>query len=695
MSRTAATAPPPRPATPGAPEGATAPTVTVGEAVVGVAVAVVAVVGQTSLALAHGRVWSLAALAVLSAAIVGALALWVVRTEGRPQVRVDARQLGVLGVVGVAGLALFLPGFPVGMAGWDPGVYVEHALAIPRTGAYDLADPVLAVDPTLPGAVDGDGVRFPGLDAETVEPGRSVPGFYHLYAALLAPAGDVAGEAGVVNVNPLLALLATWAATLVGWRCFGPLAGGLTGALLATNMMWVWHARLPSSEVLTALLVLAATLGIAVAVQERWHPAAALAGVVTGGVFLARADGMILVVLAVAGLSALAAAGRFDRRAGWYAVGLAVVAPHALAQAYHFADHYTRGQGLPGPTVLVGVVALLAGVGALAGAARTGRAGPATGALQRPLATVDRLVARGATPAGRRRLGTAATALLGLVLVYNVARPLLSDVVLAPGADPNAAHDHYDPRSLLRLSWFLTPEGIVAAWAGLAVMALRPWRLERWVAVTPALALLPLYLQQPRISARLMWWTRRFVPYTLAGLLLLAGVAFAAGLAWRGRHHRVVRGLTGAAAAVMVASQLAMSLPLRSHDELEGSLDIHHEVAALAPDGDALFLWVAGTGSAEAFASTLLYRTGAAVGRLPAEATANDVAEWLAAFPDRPAHLVADGTLLPPGMDDLDAEPVHRVREELPLWRLTYDERPDDATTMSFDFTVWRLPRDA
>jgi hypothetical protein len=576
------------------------------------------------------------------------------------------------------------------MAGWDPGVYVAHGLAIPRTGAFDLPDPALAAGADLPGAVDEAEVRFPGLTASPHHEDRALPGFYHLYAALLAPAGAVAGPGGVVNVNPLLGLLASLTTALVAWRAFGPVAGGLAGVLATVNMIGVWHARYPTSEVLTQLLLVGAALGVVVAVETRWRLAAGLGGALTGLVFVARADGMVVVALAVAALAALAAAGRLDERARWFAAGLAVVLPHALVQAYHLARPYTLGQGLPRLPVLLVMLALPVAVGAALARARR-----SPGRLTPLVRAGDRALAWATTRRGRLVLGSTVVGLVVAVLAYNALRPLLGPDALPAGTDPNAAGTFYARRSLHRLAMFLTWPGIALVVGGVALTALRPWRFGRWVVVTPALVLLPLYLQNPRIATRLIWWTRRFVPYNLTGLVLLIAVALAAGLLHRGWGRPVVRAGSVLGSVALVVVLLSMSLPLRAHRELEGSLAIVDEVAALAPAGDALVLWSQapgpGVGSADAFASTLLYRTGAAVSRLPAGATPDDVAAWTAALPDRPTFLVADGDDLPPPLAGLPGRAVTRVRRDLPLWELTYDERPSRAVAMSFHFTVWRL----
>jgi hypothetical protein len=669
------------------------PTLTLGEVLVGTAVLIVAVIAESGLVLVHLRLWSLPAAVGVSATVVALVVAGAWRSRHRPAVRTEPAQLAALAAVGIIGAALFFPGFPAGMVGWDPGIYVNHGLAIAETGAVDLVDPVTAVEPEPPGTQIGE-VRFPGLSASPVADGRSVPAFYHLYPALTAPAAAIAGERGVVNVNPLVAILTSMALLTAAWRAFGPLTGGLVGLLAATNMVDVWHARYPTTEALTQLLVVGAVLGVVLAAHTRWRLPAGAAGAATGLVFLARPDGALIVGMAVVGLAALAVAGRFDRRATWFAVGLVAVLPHALVQAYVIASQYTEGH-IPRAGVLLGALAVPALTAVAVAVVRHRDPDGWAGAARRPLIVVDRAVAAASTRRGRMILGGSLVAVLTVVLVYNALRPLLGDGLPA-GVDPNAAHAHYNRYSLIRLSWFLTPVGIVALWIGFAVTALCPWRLSRWVLVAPGMALLPLYLQQPRISTRLMWWTRRFVPYVWPSLLVLIAVALAAGLVWRGRGRLPVRATSAAATLVVVGSFLSMSLPLRGHHELQGSFAVYQEVAAAVPD-DALVLWSQepgpATGSADAFASTLVYRHDAVVSRLPAGAGDDEVEAWTDAFPDRPLYVVADGPDLPPPLAGLHAEPVARIETVLPIWELTFDERPDEPAGLPFDFTVWSVDR--
>ena len=121
------------------------------------------------------------------------------------------------------------------------------------------------------------------------------------------------------------------------------------GLLLATNMLEVWQAKYPSSEISAQMLFVGSLLGVVVALTTRWRPAAGMAGLLIGIGFLDRGDGVLLVLLGVAGLAAIIATRRWDGRATWFAVGLAVVLPHAFWQAYSYnaAGRYSAHQQRP------------------------------------------------------------------------------------------------------------------------------------------------------------------------------------------------------------------------------------------------------------------------------------------------------------------------------------------------------------
>jgi hypothetical protein len=423
-------------------------------------------------------------------------------------------------------------------------------------------------------------------------------------------------------------------------------------------------------------MFVAALLGIVIARDTGWRAVAGAAGVLTSLVFLSRGDGFLIVLMAAGGLAVLAATGRFDARAWWYAGGLVLLLPHALVQAYDRAEIYSASQGIPGLPELGAALAIVAVGGVVA--ARHRRIG------ERAIAFVD---------AHRRTTGLVLAGGLTLIIVAAYLRPLW--VTNVPDESVlGGSVTYYNARAMQRLTWFFTPVGIAALWFGFAVLALRRWSFNRWVAVAPSIAVLPVYLADARIAPRLIWWTRRFVPYALPGMFVLIAVGIAALVA----HRRIGLRVVGAGAGVLlVGTFLVQSWPLRAHDELAGSFLIHHAVADVAGDHEAVWLWATGptppgiNPSAPAFASTMLYRRGDPVTRFDPAHAAEVADAYTRAFPDDPVFVVADGRDLPAELSALDVDKVKEVAVNLPLWELTYDRRPDSSAPMPFVFTVFRL----
>jgi hypothetical protein len=665
-------APPHRPAARGS--------ITVAESLVLAGAVAIVVVAETSLLLADLRRWTLPANLGLTALVLVAIAIVVLRH--RPALTVQPAQL--VAVVATAAIAaLFaLPGFPVGLSGLDPGVYTNHAISIARTGDYDVPDPVAEHRAELPQLQEAAGARLPAMGFSGRDTDRSYVGYYHLFPALAAPAAELGGERGAVNVNPVLGIVTALLLLLVAWRVFGPLAGWAAGLLSATNVIQVWHARYPTSEMLTELLLVLALLAVVLALDTRWRPAAALAGACVGLTFLARADGFLLVGLAAALLVVLAATGRFDRRAAWFAIGLGVMLVHAFTQAYHLVGSYTAKQGVPGEALLAGALIGLGVVGvALDRARRAGR-----------LEFVDAFVARAGESGWQRRAGLAIVALALAVIAFNYARPLWSgDRPL----DPNVAGSdgYYNARGMLRLTWFLTPLGVLLALAGLAVLAARRWSFRRWIVVVPALAVLPIYLWNSHVDVRLMWWTRRFVPVALPGLLLLVACALAALV---GSRRIGLRALGAVAAIALVGWWTSISWPLRDHDELRDSFLVYQAVAQAAGEAPAAWLWSkAGTppgvdGSGNAFASTMLLRRGDPVALVDEGRADEGVEAFGDVFPDRQLFVVADGDEPPPELEGR-VRAIESIALDLPIWETTYDRRPTRAGVLPYRFTIWRV----
>jgi hypothetical protein len=649
--------------------------------------AVVAALCWASLATAHLGALSVGSVLGTAAVMLAALAVptWVtLRRAGRRlavggrfgwgEVAVTAAAAGLL-------LLLYLPGFPYGVADKDPGGYVQHGFWIARTGDFRIHDEALARLPDM--TLYGAGARFPGIWIHDAAKAEVVPQFYHLYPATLGFLGRLSGQTAMIDLNALLAVVSALGVYLVGRRLAGPAAGAVAAAVLALDMIQVWQAKYPTTEVSTQLFFVLTILGLVVAVETRWWPPAALAGAALGIAWLDRPDTLLPVLLALGLLAAAAVLGRFGRLHAAFALGLAVVAPHALWQALGPAGRYSEAAG-----------GITAGRLALAGA------GLALGTVVGRLAWLSPLGRRGESLAGRlatdgrRRLALKALLPAGLALLTLVAwfRPQLF------GADyfdyGGRAVRSYDEQNLHRLAWFVTVPGIAATLAGFAVVALRRWRAAVWIAVGPAVLLLTLYIYQAVNSTRLMWWSRRYVPSGLLVFALLTGIAFAAALAWQGRWRLLARVAAVAVAVVVVGTGLAQSLPLARHREFNGSFAASARIAAAAGGRQGVFVWGPRTtyyDTMPLFAAPVWLQRGQLSVILPPGGTRADLDRIKRAFSGQPVFLVTGALGLPPGLRDAGLRRVDGFRVLMPFWQESDTTRPSHNVGLAAKVEIWAV----
>jgi hypothetical protein len=659
--------------------------VSAGEVLVLASVLGVALLAWAGLALADLGHYSLrlAFCLTLLGWLVVAAAAW---RAARPAIVLDRAGLMVLAGLAVVAVVLFFPGFPYGVADKDPGAYVIHGIEIARNGSVRWTEPALqrvqGVPLTSPGAL------WPALWIQS--PGSAVilPQFYHLWPALLASAFSAGGYTGLVNLNPLLGVMVVLVVALAVRRVFGLLAGGLAGLLLAANMLQVWQSKYPTTEVLTELLLAGALLAVVIALQTASRPAAGIGGLLLGIAFLARPDGLLEVLFAVVVLLALVALRRFDARAGWFAAGLAVTLPHGLVQAYGIAGRYTLSNGVPRLPLLAAVVV----VGVVA-----------TVLARWPLAGLgQRVVALAQDRRVQLRLGVLILAVGAGLMVFGFLRPVL----FGPGyylADSRGTIVRsYDEQSLWRLSWFFTLPGMGVMLLGLGVVALRPWRAAAWTLVLPVLLLAPLYIWHARVASRLMWWTRRFVPIVVPGMMILLAVGLAAGLTWAmvsGRWHWArwpVRVASAAIAGFLLVVFLSQSLPLRHHHEFAGSFELTQRVAHAAGGRQGVFLW-------QQVAQNRIFSPGGLLGGpltaqegqvsvlLPQKPDPAYVHRFIAAFPNQPVFVLWEGDQPPPTYASLGLEQANRVALIMPMWGESDNQRPASARDVVLDFSIWHV----
>ena len=660
------------------PEGA----VTVAELVLVAAAAVVGVLSTVALAAGHlgifgpGVVFGVSALLVVGLAVLARL-----RSAAFHRIALDPAGLLPAAAGGVLALVMFLPGFHYAAGDKDPGVYVMHAMAIARGHSIWIHDPLLAAG-NLPVQLAAPGARFPGIWISDAATGTIFPQFYHLWPALLATSYDVGGYGALVATTPLLGVLGVMLTVAVARRIAGPVAAWAAAVLMSTNMMQVWQAKYPTAEILSQVLFVGALLGVLLAVQTRWRWPALVAGLLVTIGYLGRPDGILLVLFAVGLLALLWVLRRWDARAGWFAVGLAVPLPYAFWQAYGPAGAYTAANDVPGLATMVGLIAVCV-VGALVlRPLLRGPVGRLDGLLDRPRARLWFGVLVTAVSVGLFALGRLRGRLFGADYFYYGSRYTRS----------------YDEMNLERLSWFFTWPGMLLVLAGIGVVALaRRWSPSAWLVMVPTAGLLALYIWHLRNSPYYMWVGRRFVPSVLPGMFVLIGLALAALWMWKFRGRwRIGVPLAVALVAFIGGVQLSQSLPLRSHDEWGGSYGVNQSLAALSGDQKGIYLWAPATAccaqSVQLFGPTIWLIEDEDSAPLPAgPAVGPYVTRYAQTFPGRPLFLVYETRTVVPQLPGLKRTPVARFAGTMPHWVESSVSRPDKAVQVRYDFTVYRV----
>jgi hypothetical protein len=236
------------------------------------------------------------------------------------------------------------------------------------------------------------------------------------------------------------------------------------------------------------------------------------------------------------------------------------------------------------------------------------------------------------------------------------------------------------------------------ALGGLALVALRRWRAAAWTLALPVLCLLPVYAYRAEVSTRLLWWTRRFVPVILPGLVVLVAAALAAGLtlaAGSGWWRRAVRAGSALALASLLVVFLSQSLPLRRHQEHGGSFETTQRIARAAGGGQGVFLWQQASGGLHEisylFGGPVLLQEGQVSALLPRRPSTAYVRSFVRGFPGQPVFLVVPGSAAPRGYAGLGLRAVDRITYIMPVWEETYVTRPSSARGVPLRFSIWQV----
>jgi hypothetical protein len=554
----------------------------------------------------------------------------------------------------------------------DPGVYFLFADKLARTGALLHRDPLVAAVSSFHPFLDGR--KYPGLYLYGQD--LVVPQFFPGPFAFLGFGDLLGGTWGSLFVVPVMGALAVGVAYALGSEVFGRWAGLLGAALLGSSYAFVWWARHPSSEVMTALLVLAG-LWLAVRFTRGDGPLTGVfAGLLLGGVMLIRVDAF----LAAAAIPLLFGFDLLTRRPArrWLLpalplvvfAGLALIYLNTLGGRYLYVIYTEHGlkeaialAPLAAPVCFVLAVGLLyvrrwwgGGIGSY-------------------------LEARGGRLAFVGALGFAGVALWAY-FVLPVPWETLPDGSRDFGA--------YRSQILLRLTWFVTPAVAALGLVGF-VLAARRMDAARALLFGAFLAFGVLYAVIPNVAPDLPWATRRFVPAAFPILALLAAHAVVeiGGLAARAFDRRAGLAVSGTLAAVALVWTFYTTLPILTFQELDGAVTAYERVDEEIPSSRTVFMEM--PEGYDVTASTFEYLYGRPVlpydrARFVREVDELEEARLLedavyVTTDGGPAPLLADWDFRQVGAAGVDVPRLAAVEKELPTVR----------ESLRLDYRVYRM----
>ncbi len=624
--------------------------------------------------------------AIVSAAI---LLVWRRRLSyARTAPRVSWSALLPAGLVAVGAFTYF-PTAEYVIGGKDPGVYLSEGIQIAQRGSLLIADPVVATVPPFardlffPSHNDLDyyGVRFMGLFIQDVDAGTVVGQFPHLYPASIAVGYGLNGLSGARDTSAWWAMLGLVAVYLAGARIFGRRAGILAALLLSINIVQVWFAGYPNSEIVMQALLFGALLAFARATEGSQRFFGTIAGVLLGLLLFLRYE-VVLAMGTVVGAMALLPV--VQQRLG-AAFGLALMVsggaglwylanPMRAYAAYPLA--YTNEHG--GWWL---VVAALFGVW-----------------LVRRLLRWERF-----TGLVRHTVPWSLAALLVGLAVYAY--------FFREEGGRLAAHDAMAFRAF---GWYVTPWVLGAAVVGTGVFtATRFWRDPAFFMTCAAFWVFFFY--KARIVPEHFWTMRRFVAVALPAALLMAAALATTllsrdtvqGLLQRVGRRPVPAGsrLSHVCAVVAWVALLAVAAPtalvfwraaapVRSHVEYVGLIPRLETLAGRVGPNDLLLVEARNAGSdLHTLALPLAYIYARHVlvlnSPVPEKPVLEDFLHWAHTRYDRVLFLGGGGTDLLTMR--LTAEPLAAERFQVPEYEAPMNRYPSGVRHKEFEYGLYRL----
>ena len=203
----------------------------------------------------------------------------------------------LLNIILIASFIYLLPSEDI-FGGMDSGIYVNTGINLVREGKLVFSDPLMQ---KLPDGLhssaasvfklDGYGLYFRGEENQDLV-GQFLPG----YPVWLAISYSLMGLESFLVITPVIALMGLVAVYLLGSYLFSKTAGLIGVFLLSINILYLWFARQPLSEIMANLLIFGGAYYLSRFFREKIEVYAQIAGISFGTALLVRLDSVLMLI---------------------------------------------------------------------------------------------------------------------------------------------------------------------------------------------------------------------------------------------------------------------------------------------------------------------------------------------------------------------------------------------------------------
>jgi hypothetical protein len=451
------------------------------------------------------------------------------------------------------------------IGGKDPGVYINEGVQIAQRGDVITHDDLVKSLPQdlrdlfIPGHDRRSyyGLRFMGFFVTDPATGAVVGQFPHLYPAAIAIGYGLDGLTGARHVSSVSAALGVVALFFLTARLVGRPAATVAAALLAVNVVQVWFARYPNSEIVVQVLILTGMLAFSRAYIDGDRLFGPVAALLLGCSIFARIDSVFAIAAACGAAILLRVEGR--------AIGVSFFGPLialCVAGWLYFSRILSPYAERPIETAERHVVTLAALIGGV-------------------IAIFIAVNRQSLAPFIRRWIPRALAIGLAALAIY-------AFFFRVPGGRL-AVHD---ANALRTYAWYVHPAALGAALIGLCLVVWRRfWQDPAWLLAIALYSVFFFYKIQ--IVPEHFWMARRFLPVILPATMMCIGAVL---MEWAGTPSvrtlgpanlpRVV--LRCALAALIAWSFVESSRPLLHHVEYAGVIPRLESLASRITSDDLL-----------------------------------------------------------------------------------------------------------